>query len=178
MPQKAEVTHPANSQNVWAILTMKKLLILFVGFASICTVKATVVADAIIEGLPIKVISSGKSYKVFEQYPWEGHSSKYGPKGNRLKPGHGVGVGKNIRRSLQVRHGDWIHMPNIGWRQINESSSKKDGVEFFATHRNEYKGKHPRIAIDRVAFALPSHRPGHPPYQLAESIPTNFSSGF
>jgi hypothetical protein len=178
MPQKAEVTHPANSQNVWAILTMKKLLILFVGFASICTVKATVVADAIIEGLPIKVISSGKSYKVFEQYPWEGHSAKYGPKGNRLKPGHGVGVGKNIRRSLQVRHGDWIHMPDIGWRQINESSSKKDGVEFFATHRNEYKSKHPRIAIDRVAFALPSHRPDHPPYQLAESIPTNFSSGF
>ena len=85
MPQKAEVTHPANSQNVWAILTMKKLLILFVGLASICTDKATVVADAIIEGLPIKVISSGKSYKVFEQYPWEGHSSKYGPKGESPK---------------------------------------------------------------------------------------------
>jgi hypothetical protein len=143
---------------------MKKLLILFIGFAFICTVKATVVADALIEGLPIKVISSGKSYKVFEQYPWEGRSSKYGPKGNRLKPGHGVGVVKNVRRSLQVRHGDWIHMPDIGWRQINESSSKKDGIEFFAAHRNEYKGRHPRIAIDRVAFALPSHRPDHPPY--------------
>jgi hypothetical protein len=177
-PWKAEVTHPANRQNVWAILTMKKLLILFVGLASICTVKATVIADTIIEGLPIKVISSGKSYKVFEQYPWEGHSSKYGPKGNRLNPGHGVGVGKNIRHSLQVRHGDWIHMPDIGWRQINEFSSKKDGVEFFATHRNEYKGKHPRIEIDRVVFALPSQRPDHPPYRLAGSIPTNFSSGF
>jgi hypothetical protein len=152
---------------------MKKLLFLLVGFGFIFTARATVVADAIIERLPIKVIPSGKSYKVFEQYPWEGHSSKYGPKGNRLNPGHGVGVGKNIRHSLQVRYGHWIHMPDIGWRQINEISSKKDGIEFFAIHRNEYKGKHPRIAIDKVAFALPSHRPDRPPYRLAGSIPTN-----
>jgi hypothetical protein len=73
-------------------------------------------------------------------------------------------VGKNIRRSLQVRQGDWIHMPDIGWRQINEFSSKKDGIEFLATHRNEYKGKHPRIAIDRVVFALPSQRPDQKPF--------------
>jgi hypothetical protein len=152
---------------------MKTLFILLVfGLALIGTVQATVIADVIIEGLPVKVISSGKSYKVFEQYPWEGHSSRYGPKGNRLNSGHGVGVGKNIRRSLQVRQGDWIHMPDIGWRQINEFSSKKDGIEFFSTHRDEYKGKHPRIAIDRVAFALPSERPDHPPYRLAGPVPT------
>ena len=54
---------------------MKKLLILLVGVAFVYTVKATVVADLIIKGLPVKVLSSGKSYKVFEQYPWEGHSS-------------------------------------------------------------------------------------------------------
>jgi hypothetical protein len=72
-----------------------------------------------------------------------------------------------------VRQGDWIHMPDIGWRQINEFSSKKDGIEFFASHRNEYKGKHPRIAIDRVVFALPSQRPDYPPNRLAEPIPTN-----
>jgi hypothetical protein len=42
------------------------------------------------------VLSSGKSYKVFEQYPWEGHSSNYGPKGNRLNSSYGVGVCKNI----------------------------------------------------------------------------------
>jgi hypothetical protein len=138
---------------------MKKLLILLVGFGFICTVKATVIADLTIEGLPVNVVSSGKGYKVFEQYPWEGHSSKYGPKGNRLNSSYGVGVGKNISRSLQLRQGDWIHMPDIGWRQINEYSSKKDGIEFFATHRDEYKAEHPRIAIDRVAFALPSQRP-------------------
>jgi hypothetical protein len=153
---------------------MKNICTLLVfGFAFIGTVKATVIGDAIIEGLPIKVISPGKSYKVFEQYPWEGHSSRYGPKGNRLNPGHGVGVGKNIRQSLHVRHGDWIHMPDIGWRQINEYSSKKNGVEFFSTHRDEYKSKHPRIAIDRVAFALPSERPDHSPYRLAGPVPTN-----
>ena len=135
---------------------MKKLLLLLVGFAFIYSARATVDVDRIIEGLPVKVISSGKSYKVFEQYPWEGHSSNYGPKGNRLNSGYGVGVGKNISRSLQVRQGDWIHMPDIGWRQINESSSKSDGIEFFATYRDEYKGQHPRTSIDKVVFAWPS----------------------
>src|SRR5271166_4024792 len=124
---------------------MKKLLILFVGFAFVYTVRATVDAEQIIEGLPVKVISSGKSYKVFEQYPWEGHSSNYGPKGNRLNSSYGVGLGKNISSSLLLRQGDWIHMPDIGWRQINEFSSKKDSIEFFASYRDEYKSKHPRI---------------------------------
>src|ERR1700683_491535 len=155
------------------ILTMKKLFLTFVGFAFICTAKAAIIAEVTIEGLPVKVISSARGYEVFEQYPWEGHSSNYGPKGNRLNAGRGVGVGKNISRSLQVRQGDWIHMPDIGWRQINEFSSKKDGIEFFSTHRDEYKGKHPRIAIDRVAFALPSERPDHPPYRLAGPVPTH-----
>ena len=71
---------------------MKKLLFLLVGFAFICTVRATVDDDLMIKGLPVKVVSSGKSYKVFEQYPWEGHSSNYGPKGNHLSSGYGVGV--------------------------------------------------------------------------------------
>ncbi len=139
---------------VWTLLTMKKLLILLFGSAIICNVKAGVIADMVVEGLPVKVISSGRSYKVFEQYPWEGRSSRYGPKGNRLDSGHGVGVGKNIRRSLQVRQGDWIHMPDIGWRQINESSSRRDGIEFFATRRDEYKDKHPRITIDSLCLAV------------------------
>jgi hypothetical protein len=157
---------------------MKKLLILLVGFAFICTISATVDAEEIIEGLPVTVVSSGKSYKVSEQYPWEGHSSNYGPKGNRLNSGYGVGVGKNISHALRVRQGDWIHMPEIGWRQINESSSKSDGIEFFSSCRDEYKGKHPRMAIDKVGFALPSQRPDDCPYRLVGSIPTNFSSGF
>jgi hypothetical protein len=150
---------------------MKKLLILLIGCASFCHVKAAVIADLVVQGLPVNVISSGKSYKVFEQYPWEGHSSKYGPRGNRLNPGQGVGVGRNIKRSLQVRQGDWIHMPGIGWRQINESSSKKDGIEFFAIHRDEYKAQHPKIAIDKVVFALPSKEPIHPPLALGRAGP-------
>src|ERR1700733_2478081 len=81
------------------IRTMKKLFILLVSFIFVYTVKANVVADVLIEGLPVKVISSGRGYKVFEQYPWEGHSSNYGPKGNRLKTGSGVGVGRNISSS-------------------------------------------------------------------------------
>jgi hypothetical protein len=118
------------------------------------------------------VVSPGRSYKVFEQYPWEGHSSNYGPKGNRLNSDFGVGVGKNIRRSLRVRHGDWIHMPDIGWRQINESSGKSDGIKFFATYRDQYKGKHPRMAIDKVVFALPSQPPDHLLYRHVKPTPT------
>ena len=139
-------------------IAMKKLLILLIIFAFIWTVKASDIDDLIIKGLPVKVLSSSKSYKVFEQYPWEGRSSNYGPKGNRLNSSYGVGVGKNIFRSLQLRHGDWIHMPAVGWRQINESSSKNNSVEFFAAYRDEYKSKYPRITIDMVAFALPSRQ--------------------
>ena len=128
--------------------------------------------EQIIERFPIKLFSSGKSYKVFEQYPWEGRSSNYGPKGNRLNSGFGVGVGKNISRALQVRQGDWIHMPDIGWRQINESSSKSDGIEFFATYRDQYKGNHPRMAIDKVVFALPSQQAAHRPFGQMEPTPT------
>jgi hypothetical protein len=126
--------------------------------AATFTEDAADIAPVIIEGLPVKVISSGKSYKVFEQYPWEGHSSNYGPKGNRLNSSYGVGLGKNISGSLLLRQGDWIHMPEIGWLQINEFSSKKDSIEFFASYRDEYKSKHPRITIDMVVFALPSQK--------------------
>jgi hypothetical protein len=155
------------------ILTMKKLLILLFVSAFICDAKASIIAELVIEGLPVNVISAGKSYKVYEQYPWEGYSSRYGPKGNRLDSGHGVGVGKNIKRSLQVRQGDWIHMPGIGWRQINESSSKNDGIEFFATRRDEYKDQHPRLTIDKVVFALPSQETNHPPLRLAGLVPAH-----
>lgn len=134
---------------------MKAPLVLLISFAFICTLRASVVADLVIQGLPVKVVSS-PSFKVFEQYPWEGHASRYGPKGNRLSSNHGVGVGKNIYRSLHLRYGDWVHMPDIGWRQVNEYSSKRNGIEFFASHRDEYKSRHPRITIDMVCFALPS----------------------
>lgn len=135
---------------------MKTPLILLISLAFICTLRAGEIADLILQGLPVRVLSPGRSYKVFEQYPWEGHSSNYGPKGNRLNSNYGVGLGRNISRSLHLRQGDWIHMPDIGWRQINEFSNKSSGVEFFASHRDEYKSKHPRITIDMVVFALPS----------------------
>jgi hypothetical protein len=148
----------AKSYAVGRFTAMKWFFILLIHCALLGTIKASVVAEVLIEGLPVKVLSSGRSYKVFEQYPWEGHSSRFGPKGNRLTPGNGVGVGKNIAHSLKLRLGDWIHMPDIGWRQVNESSSKRDGIEFFATRRDEYKSKYPRLTIDRVVFASPSQQ--------------------
>jgi hypothetical protein len=35
---------------------------------------------------------------------------------------------------------------------------KNDSIEFFATYRDEYKSKHPRITIDMVVFASPSQK--------------------
>ena len=52
---------PGRGRTPRATLTMKKLLILLVGFAFVCSVKATVIADVIIEGLPVKVISPVKA---------------------------------------------------------------------------------------------------------------------
>jgi len=46
-------------------------------------------------------------------------------------------------------------MPGIGWRQVNESSSKRNAIEFYASYRDEYKKEYPRITVDRVVFALP-----------------------
>src|SRR6202163_1511566 len=129
----------ARSYAIRQLTPIKWFFILLINCAFMGTIKATVVADVLIEGLPVKVLSSSKSYKVFEQYPWEGHSSNYGPKGNRLIADYGVGLGKNISHSLQLRPGDWIHMPDIGWRQINELSSQNNGIEFFASYRDEYK---------------------------------------
>ncbi|MBV9490158.1 MAG: hypothetical protein JO069_10600 [Verrucomicrobia bacterium] len=134
---------------------MEKLLILLISLIPISNIKAIDAISALtVMGFPVNVSSSSTSYKVFEQYPWEGHASRYGPKGNRLHFNYGVGVGKNISRSLHLRYGDWIHMPEIGWRQVNEFSSKANGIEFFASHTDEYKGKHPRVTIDMVVFAL------------------------
>ena len=136
---------------------MKTIFILLISLGFVNTLKARdIIADLVVKGLPVKVLPPGKSYKIFEQYPWEGHASKYGPKGNRLHSEYGVGVGRNISRSLHLRFGDWIHIPDIGWRQVNEFSSKANGIEFFASHRDEYKGKHPRVTIDMVSLALPS----------------------
>ncbi len=42
-------------------ITMKTLLIPLISFTFICTVKATNIDDVIIKGLPVKVLSSGKS---------------------------------------------------------------------------------------------------------------------
>ena len=47
---------------------MRKSLILFISFAFICTLNASEIADLTAKGLPVNVLSSGKSYKVFEQY--------------------------------------------------------------------------------------------------------------
>lgn len=93
--------------------------------------------------LPSEPTAGG--FKIWEQYPWEDRSSRFGPnryrgqEGNPLRLGYGVGIGRYIQSALGIRQGDWVYLSKgIGWRQINEASSRKWGVEFYSRFRGEY----------------------------------------
>jgi hypothetical protein len=71
-------------------------------------------------------------FSTYEQYGTEGHSSNYGPAGNKLMQDDAhVGLGPKGMMQYGLRQGDRAHIPGKGWRQINESSARKNGIEFF-----------------------------------------------
>jgi hypothetical protein len=90
----------------------------------------------------------------FEEYPWEGHSSNYGPKGNRLGEGYGVGLGVVRQANTGARFGDWVR---VGFadgtsvvRQVNETSSRANGVEFYTSKRGEWE-RHGKVqSVEKV----------------------------
>jgi hypothetical protein len=47
---------------------------------------------------------------VYEQYGWEGHAANYGPKGNRLGEGYGVGLGVDKQKESGAKFGDWVRV--------------------------------------------------------------------
>lgn len=81
-------------------------------------------------------------YSVYEQYPWEDRTSRQGPFENALILGKGIGLGMNVQKQLGVNFGDWVNLgrggKSLGWRQMNETSSRPWGVEFFTNKRDEW----------------------------------------
>lgn len=62
-----------------------------------------------------------EGYYTYEEYPWEGRSSNYGPSGNHLMLNRGVGLGINVQKQWGVQQGDWVNLSGgYGWRQLNE----------------------------------------------------------
>ena len=48
---------------------------------------------------------------VYEEYPWEGHSSQYGPEGQDLSQPGEVGLGPDLMAKKGLRQGDWVTFP-------------------------------------------------------------------
>jgi tape measure domain-containing protein len=73
----------------------------------------------------------------YEHPDTEGHSSQYGPAGNKLGYGYGVGIGKSYGNHF----GEWakIRLPDgrVLYRQVNERSSRDHGIEFVTPHDDE-----------------------------------------
>jgi hypothetical protein len=89
-------------------------------------------------------------YVGYEEYPWEGHSSNYGPSGNHLILGKGVGLGVNVQKQWGVQQGDWVNQGGgYGWRQINEASSRKWGVEMYTNRVGSVPGRIPILGVMR-----------------------------
>jgi hypothetical protein len=88
---------------------------------------------------------SDKEGSVYEQYGWEGHAANYGPHGNRLGEGYGVGLGVDKQAQSGARFGDWVRITfgdgSSIVRQVNETSERPHGVEFFTNHPGTYNNR-------------------------------------
>jgi hypothetical protein len=94
--------------------------------------------------LPVYPIAPG--YRMpLEQYAWEGHAANFGPRGNRLGVGYGVGLGIEQQRKWNAKFGDLITLQfqngEIIRRRLNETSERPGGIEFFSARRGEYESK-------------------------------------
>lgn len=82
---------------------------------------------------------------VYEQYGWEGHAANFGPHGNRLGEGYGVGLGVDKQKEVGAKFGDWVRI-DFGngtsmIRQVNETSERPSGVEFFTNNPGTYNNR-------------------------------------
>jgi tape measure domain-containing protein len=83
---------------------------------------------------------------VREEYDWEGHSSQYGPEGNRLKTGPYVGLNPQEMRKYNVKMGDYV-LTEAGWLKIQESASRPGTIEFHADRPGQFQDKFSHLHI-------------------------------
>lgn len=83
--------------------------------------------------------------QVYEQYGWEGHAANFGPHGNRLGEGYGVGLGVDKQKEVGAKFGDWVRIDFANGtseiRQVNETSERPNGVEFFTNREGTYNNR-------------------------------------
>ena len=114
------------------------------------TVKANAAADALAAIARNGPDSRGSNYglhggfsdspghnQTYFEYDDEGHSSQFGPGGNRLGDSYGIGLSDyNLK---QHPLGSWVKVrtPNgkVIWRQVNERASRD--IEFHTSHGHE-----------------------------------------
>lgn len=94
---------------------------------------------------------NAQGYKTYEEYGTEGHSSNYGPRGNKLtQDTGGVGLGPSIMQQWGLKQGDKVHIPGMGWLDIRESSSRGHGIEFFKNRPGSGTTTPERLKIDKI----------------------------
>lgn len=92
-----------------------------------------------------------QGWSTYEQYGTEDHSSNYGPAGNKLTQDDvHVGLGPNVMMQYGLHQGDRVHIPGMGWRQINESSARKNGIEFFKDKPGSGPKTPDKLKIDQI----------------------------
>lgn len=103
--------------------------------------------------------------RVYYEHPdTEGHSSQYGPMGNLLGYGYGVGLGVAQQKETGATFGKWvrIRLPNGSTivRQVNETSSRPSGIEFVTPHTDESSYGNGRATIEGVYDTKPQASAG------------------
>jgi hypothetical protein len=94
---------------------------------------------------------NAQGYKTYEEYSWEkARDSHIGPSGNVLALNKGVGLGKNVASEWRVQQGDWINIQGLGWRQLNEASSRKNGIEIYTDKRDSIPERLQIMGVRRI----------------------------
>jgi hypothetical protein len=87
------------------------------------------------------------SLAVEEEYDSEGHSSQFGPKGNRLITGWNyLGLHPDTMSKYGLSQGELVRTEE-GWAKVQESASRKGTVEFHADYPGQFQNKHSRLHI-------------------------------
>jgi hypothetical protein len=98
-----------------------------------------------------------------EQYPWEGHAANFGPKNNRLGDGYGIGLGVEKQKQVGAHFGDWVRVQFANGqtltRQVNETSERPMGVEFFSNRRGKYESLGKIMGVQKVGGPQASAQP-------------------
>lgn len=75
----------------------------------------------------------GSGWMSYGELGTEGHSSNWnGTHDLRAESAYGIGLGSEVEKAYDVTEGQWVYVDGLGWRKINENSSRPHGIEKWA----------------------------------------------